>query len=204
MLLIQVQTLSLVLRDKNPSLLYQFSKCSIKPNIFLHIFAYKCLFSRTTNNRVGWRIISDSTVTSPRSELQGWHPHWPISCQSCPALQRTESTNYYAKYIWHHQYSSPIIETIIIWKEHINMFKIFLFLALFLETNEKEIVENKRSEFLNVLFHHFFIPVFLRYVELCPGQVTFLNQTNMLSKYLFRGRVHLAILRILTNLLSIM
>ena len=63
------------------------------------------------------------------------------------------------------------------------MFKIFLFCAVFLETNEKEIVENKRSEFLNVLVNHFFTPVFLRYVELCPGQVTFHNQTNMLSKY---------------------
>ena len=59
------------------------------------------------------------------------------------------------------------------------MFKIFLLLALFLETNEKEILENKRSEFLSVLFHRYFIPAFLRYVELCPGQVTFLNQTNM-------------------------
>ena len=57
------------------------------------------------------------------------------------------------------------------------MVKWFILLTLFLGTNEKEI-ENKRLEFLNMPFpHRHKLPLFLRYVELCPGQVNLPNQT---------------------------
>ena len=64
----------------------------------------------------------------------------------------------------------------------IKMDKWFIILTLFLGTNEKEI-ENKRLEFLNMPFpHRHKLPLFLRYVELCPGQVNILDQINMLFK----------------------
>ena len=60
------------------------------------------------------------------------------------------------------------------------MDKWFIILTLFLGTNEKEI-ENKRSEFLNMP-SYLYGSLFLRYVELCPGQVNILDQINMLFK----------------------
>ena len=62
------------------------------------------------------------------------------------------------------------------------MDKWFIILTLFLGTNEKEI-ENKRSEFLNMP-SYLYCSLFLRYVELCPGQVNILDQINMLFKCL--------------------
>ena len=62
------------------------------------------------------------------------------------------------------------------------MVKWLILLTLFLRSNEKDI-ENKRLEFLNMPFPHIKkLILFLRYVELCPGQVNLPDQINMLFK----------------------
>lgn len=161
MLVIQVQTLFLVLRDKNPSLLYQFSNSAITQYISI-IYLCKQLPVFLINKQKSW------------SEINFWFPLWhhqdlswragtldpgpsaasPAQCRAQPCRGRSQQTITQNTFDIISTLSSVHGNNYYLKGTAINMFKIFLFLALFLETNEKEMVENKRSEFLNVIFHH--------------------------------------------------